>query len=113
MATPVTALSPRTVQVYVDVDPKTKVVKNVTPDPFTIHKNQGQDVRWICIQGLPFTVDFNGQHGSPFHQSKFGHNQPWSGLAREDVKPDPDVKYKYTVTVDGGPPKDPDGVVDR
>ncbi len=109
MATPRMALSPRTVQVYIDVDTATKRI-NVVPTHFVIHKEQRQDVRWICIPDLPFTVDFNGQNRSPFKEKTFNQDQPWSGLAV--VNPDPNKVYKYTVSMVGYQVEDPDGVVD-
>ncbi len=110
MATPTPALSPRTAQVYIDVDPRTKRI-HIVPVHFVIHKGQHQDVRWICMQDLPFTVDFDGQNGSPFGQSKFDDQQPWSGLAA--VEPNPNKPYKYTVRISGYQDEDPEGVVDR
>ncbi len=113
MATPVISPIPREVQVYINVDPVAKKITSVTPERFWISKQQHQEVRWICTPAQPFKIEFNKKNGTPFYESRFSHDYPCSGLAHRNLNPDPGKPYEYTVTVDGCPPYDPDGVVDR
>jgi hypothetical protein len=104
MTAPAPAPCPREKQVIITVD--ASGIK-VVPDRFHISKSRNEEVLWTC--NVDFTVDFTE---SPFNDTQFNNQYPFSGLARRDVIPSATKLYKYTVTA-GGRQLDPDGQVDR
>lgn len=75
-------------------------------------------VRWQCMSQVSMAIDFN--NGSPF-VSKKTHlvaAAPDFVTAKETIKQDVPTStganpgYKYTVTVQGVPPDDPDVIID-
>ena len=105
--TPQTPCS-RDQEVRITVNPVTGV-PIVSPPLFRIGKGKFEEVHWICDQN--FSVNFN-KDGSPFYESQFDQDHPYSGLPLRlgtglgDLR-----KYNYSVTV-GGRTLDPQGVVD-
>jgi len=95
-------------------DPNEKI--GVSPDPFQVSKGDCEQVKWVCVykesgtQGPPFTVDFKGENGSPFYETQFSDEVPYSGLVRRDVLPFPDKIYEYTVRIEATE-RDPGGGV--
>jgi hypothetical protein len=87
------------------------------PDYFEIRKSKNEEVKWVCVQkhdhpkGEPcFTVDFDKKNGSPFYESQFSSDAPFSGLAKRNVLPGSKI-YEYTVRIPGKPDLDPGGGV--
>ena len=80
------------------------------PDVFTISKQRNQMVRWEAAEpGTYFTVEFKDQ--SPFYESQFSADFPYSGIIRRDVLGDRQRQYKYTVRINGNE-VDPRGVIE-
>lgn len=86
------------------------------PDYFEIRKSKNEEVKWVCVQrhdhakdGPCFTVEFE-KNGSPFYESQFSSDAPFSGLAKRNVLPGPKI-YNYTVRIPGKPDLDPGGGV--
>jgi len=99
----------------------------VDPDPFWIYRCENEQVRWVCVQDHKhgnandpcFKVHFSkrkprgrsragSKTGSPFEMNRFaGH--ALSGHPTSEAKDN--QKYKYTVTVKGKVPLDPEGGV--
>ncbi len=86
------------------------------PDYFEIRKSKNEEVKWVCVQrhdhakdGPCFTVEFE-KNGSPFYESQFSSDAPFSGLAKRTVLPGPKT-YNYTVRIPGKPDLDPGGGV--
>jgi hypothetical protein len=84
---------------------------------FQVSKGSFEQVLWVCdvkhshaeSQADPcFTVDFEG-NGSPFYETQFSSDSPYSGLVRRDILAGP-KRYKYTVRV-GDKTLDPYGGV--
>lgn len=88
----------------------------VKPKTFHISKSRDQEVQWVCSDlDAYFTVDFE-TNGSPFYESQFSKDNPFSGLVRRNVLADPIKRYKYTVRVKDRKEDatlDPDGAVDH
>jgi hypothetical protein len=79
----------------------------VDPDTFHISKGRHEEVWWTC--NVDFTVEFTE---TPFHDSHHNKGYPYSGLVRREVPAGTGKSFKYTVTIAGHPPLDPDGQVD-
>jgi len=105
MAAPAAAPCPREKQVTITIDPSGKI--KVVPDTFHVSKSGNEEVVWIYSG--KFVVDF--RNDSPFCESQFNDQFPFSGVVRRSVQPGP-KRYKYTVTIPGYAPLDPDGQVD-
>ena len=115
MATPkiVTQTAPQDVRVHIGCDGD-KIT--VDPDPFWIYRCANEQVRWVCVQhhvhgdaGHPcFKVHFDEPTDPPFTMEQF-EGQALSG--RPTSKAVDHKLYKYTVTVQGKAPLDPDGGV--
>jgi hypothetical protein len=103
MTAPAPAPCSREQQVIITADAGGITVK---PDRFHISSARHEEVLWVC--NVAFTVDFVE---SPFTDSQFNDQHPYSGLARRSVLPSTTKHYKYTVTA-GGHVHDPDGQVD-
>ncbi len=99
MATTATSPSSREVIVTIHVEPG-GVIK-VTPETFWVSKKENEEVRWVCKDANDphpfFTVDFE-KNGSPFYETQFSSEFPFSGLVRREALPGPKI-YKYTVRV--------------
>jgi|SRR5271167_2604525 len=114
MAKEAPALESREVLVKIGLDSKGNI--EAVPDYFEVSKRGNQEVRWVCVQnhehdedGPCFTVDFE-KNGSPFYESQFSSDAPFSGLAKRNVLPGP-KRYNYTVRIPGKPDLDPGGGV--
>jgi hypothetical protein len=94
--------------VEVTVDPKLEDITD--PKEFRISKGRFDQVKWVAAAETYFTVEFNGE--SPFYESQFSSDAPYSGLVRRDILGDPLKTYKYTVRA-GGRTVDPGGIIDR
>jgi hypothetical protein len=112
MATP--ALGPSSREVIVKIGLAGDEIA-LDKDYFEVSKSLNEEVKWVCAQdhkhgecGPCFTVDFE-KNGSPFYESQFSSDAPFSGLARRSVLPGPKI-YKYTVRV-GNKTLDPGGGV--
>ena len=103
MAAPARATCSREKEVTITVD-ATGI--KVDPDRFHVSKRDNEEVVWRC--NVAFTVDFEE---SPFNETQFNDEYPFSGLTRRSVLHSTIKHYKYTVTA-GGHTKDPDGQVD-
>jgi hypothetical protein len=84
---------------------------------FQVSKGAFEQVVWVCDvkhdhmnpkAGPCFTVDFE-ENGSPFYETQFSSDSPYSGLVRRDVLAGPKL-YKYIVRV-GDKSLDPYGGV--
>jgi hypothetical protein len=104
MAAPERGLSPREKQVTITIA-NGKIT--ASPDTFHVSKSRNEEVVWTCA--VPFEVDFAQ---SPFNDTQFTDQLRFSGLVRRSVLPSKTKRYKYTVTIAGYPPLDPDGQVD-
>ena len=81
-----------------------------TPDVFKISKARNEMVKWEAADpDQYFTVEFKDK--SPFYESQFSLDAPFSGLVRREVLADPQREYKYTVRI-GGHEVDPTGIID-
>ena len=105
MAAPGTATGPREKQVTITI---VNGQITVSPDPFHVSKSRNEEVEWIY--NGKFVVDFGTD--SPFCESQFNDQFPFSGPVGHKVKPSTTKHYKYTITIAGVPPLDPDGQVD-
>jgi len=103
MAAPARATSSREKEVTITVD-ATGI--KVDPDRFHVSKRDNEEVVWRS--NVAFTVDFEE---SPFTETQFNDQYPFSGLVRRSVQHSTIKHYKYTVTA-GGYSLDPDGQVD-
>ena len=106
---PVPVRAPEPKKVVVTVIPAVGIT--VSPDPFRISKTNREEVEWV---GAPnpaasFVVCFDE---TPFNAHDF-HSGPHarSGRVRDDVKPNSQKVYKYTVTANGYT-LDPGGIID-
>jgi hypothetical protein len=103
----VPTLGSREKLVTITVDPGGLVV---SPDPFRVSKQDKHEVHWVCSPPSEhFTVDFGND--SPFYESQFSDEYPYSGPVRRDVLPGPKI-YEYTVWA-GNKKLDPGGGVDK
>jgi hypothetical protein len=116
MATPSLGASGREVIVKVGLDSSANI--EVVPAYFLISKSRNEQVKWICAQehkhsteGPCFTVDFE-KNGSPFYESQFSSDAPFSGPAKRSVLPGPKI-YEYTVRMNGKKDLDPGGGVQQ
>jgi hypothetical protein len=80
-------------------------------ETFRISKGRHQQVKWQTSDGAYFTVEFEGE--SPFYESQFSTDFPYSGSVRRNVLGDPKKIYNYTVRIGSNPPCDPGGIIDR
>ena len=96
------------VPVVITYDPKGKTAKDiiaVSEEPFLVSKGNCEQVKWICVnkdhsQAAPkFTIDFRGKYGSPFYESQFSDEVPFSGLVRREVLPYEQKIYEYTIRI--------------
>lgn len=93
----------------VTIDPRREQIAD--PEPFRISKSSNEQVQWVAVDPeVYFTVEFEGE--SPFYESQFSTEAPYSGLVRRDVLGDPNKVYKYTIRT-AGRTEDPGGVIDR
>lgn len=106
MASPSWAHAAKIVEVLVDA----KLEDITDPKEFRISKSHFDQVKWVGANETYFTVEFDGE--SPFYESQFSSDAPYSGLVRRDVLGDPNKVYKYTVRA-GGRTVDPGGIIDR
>jgi hypothetical protein len=94
-------------------NPQEKIT--VKPNVFWVSKGDCEQVHWHCESQDPalpapeFTIDFN-KNGSPFNETLFNHQVPFSGLVRRGVLPDAHKIYGYTVQI-GDESLDPGGGV--
>ena len=103
MAAPAQTQLGRTVTVRIDTDKGGEI--KAEPGYFEVSKGNYEQVIWACAQNHQhrreekpcFLVNFE-TNGSPFYESQFSSDVPFSGLVRRDVLPGP-KKYKYTVRV--------------
>jgi hypothetical protein len=116
MATPSFGARGREVIVKVGLDSCDNI--EVVPAYFLISKSRNEEVKWVCTQehehstdGPCFTVDFE-KNGSPFYESQFSSDAPFSGAARRSVLPGPKI-YEYTVRIKGKKDLDPGGGVQK
>ncbi len=76
----------------------------VNPDPQFVHLSKDEEVMWTCRdnmgQNKPFKVIFKGE--SPFKERIFHEGNPHSGRVRPEVRPDPNIRYLYSVIAGGG-----------
>jgi hypothetical protein len=105
MAAPAPAPCPREKEVKIAIDANGNI--QVAPSTFHVGKSANEEVVWTC--NVPFEVDFVE---SPFNDTQFTDQLRFSGLVRRSVLPSKTKRYKYTVTIAGYPPLDPDGQVD-
>ncbi len=92
----------------VTIDPKNEAITD--PQNFVISKSHNDQVQWVAADAeVYFTVEFEA---SPFYESQFSSDSPYSGLVRRNVLGDPHKVYKYTVRA-GGRTVDPGGIIDR
>ena len=100
------------VEIGLDIDGK------IEADPyyFVVSKSKNEEVKWVCVQkhehpkdGPCFTVDFE-KNDSPFYESQFSSDAPFSGLAKRNVLPGSKI-YEYTVRMAGKDDLDPGGGV--
>lgn len=76
------------------------------PDPVSICP--GCEVEWVPAPGVnTFDVKFQPA-ATPFRGHSFGHANRRSGACQHDPGPGKKTSFKYTLSVNGGPPKDPD-----
>lgn len=118
MATPATTMEQKTakkpIAIYIGVKGR-----DVTAslDPFWVSKSNKDEVQWFCTQSHNthgqgcFTIRFDGPNGSPFETDTFLGHGACSKPVRNDVQPDKEKLYKYTVTIPGYDPLDPHGGV--
>ncbi len=104
MATPASA--PEADVQVVHLDPSHPSI--ATPETFNISKTLHQQVKWESAGNVPFRVKFEGE--TPFHESEFYNEYPYSGEARRKVEADPKKVYKYNVTF-GSQSADPGGII--
>jgi hypothetical protein len=93
-------------------------INGITADPdyFEVSKSKNEEVKWVCVQdhdhskdGPCFTVEFE-KNGSPFYESQFSSDAPFSGLAKRNVLPGSKI-FEYTVRIAGKNDLDPGGGV--
>jgi len=88
---------------------------SIDQDPFWVSKGNCEQVHWSAKNkdgsspGPEFTIDF-AQNGSPFHNTHFTQDVPFSGLVRREVLADQNKFYKYTIRI-GNDTLDPGGGV--
>jgi len=93
------------VKIVISYDPNEEEAKKITVSPpyFLVSKGECEQVEWVCEEagqpGPPFNVDFTGKFGSPFYESQFSDQVPFSGLVRRNVLPDENKNYEYTVRI--------------
>jgi hypothetical protein len=104
----------REVIVEIGLDTNGKI--DADPDYFVISKSKSEEVKWVCVQkhehpkdGPCFTVEFK-KNDSPFYESQFSSDTPFSGLAKRNVLPGSKI-YEYTVRMAGKDDLDPGGGV--
>lgn len=103
---------PRTVTVRIRLD-KAGDVQSVEPEYFAISKKENEEVLWVIDNPeVYFTVEFKQETPSPFYESQFNTQFPFSGLVRREVLGDSLKYYKYSVTA-GKKRLDPGGVVNQ
>jgi hypothetical protein len=103
MTAPAPAPCPREKLVTITVDANGI---NVNPNTFRVSKSRHEEVLWTC--NVDFTVEFVE---TPFNDSQYSKEYPFSGLVRRDVPAGTDRRFKYTVSA-GRHRLDPDGQVD-
>lgn len=115
MSTPAFGPGRREVVVEIRFDDRGEIMTE--PLNFFVSKGGNEEVKWVCAQahkhseaGPCFTVDFES-NGSPFYESQFSSDAPFSGLVRREVLPGPKL-YKYTVR-SGDKTSDPGGGVQK
>ncbi len=90
-----------------------KIDEVTDPEYFKISKGQHEQVHWVSDPAVYFNVEFKGD--SPFYESQFSTDSPYSGLVRRSVLGDPGKQYEYRVRIKtrNGEVKefDPGGVV--
>jgi hypothetical protein len=96
------------VKIVITYDPNEEESKKITVSPsyFLVSKRECEQVEWVCEKagqpgqpGPPFNVDFTGKFGSPFYESQFSDQVPFSGPVRRNVLPDENKNYEYTVRI--------------
>ena len=98
----------------------------VNPDPVRLHveksPNNPKKIKWECtVKSAEFKVEF--ESGTPFDQPVYEHKYRESNKPGDDcVSSEPRVlnpggdagnTYKYSVSVNGGPPLDPEVIIER
>jgi len=97
---------------FVDVEilydpskPESERIIQVKPAIFMISKRNCEQVHWHSRNkndSLPppeFTIDF-AKNGSPFYETQFNHENPFSGQVRRSVLPDERKIYDYTIRIE-------------
>lgn len=116
MSDPARAFEPGTVEVRITEVPITAGNPSgitVDRDPFQVSKGKDANslqVEWICLSN-GFSIEFKAD--SPFTQARFispGPGSLLSGPVRDDVQPDSEKNYAYSVRI-GDRVLDPGGVV--
>jgi hypothetical protein len=82
------------------------------PETFVISKRGNGQVQWVAAEGVRFTVEFEGE--SPFYESQFSDESPYSGIIRRNVLGDRKKTYTYNVRIENDQRfADPGGIIDR
>jgi hypothetical protein len=95
----------KVVKIVITYDPNEEDAKKITVSPsyFLVSKGECEQLEWVCEEaGQPspaFNVDFTGKFGSPFYESQFSDQVPFSGLVRRNILPDENKNYEYTVRI--------------
>jgi hypothetical protein len=93
------------VKIVIHYHPNEEGSKKITVSQqyFLVSKGECEQVEWVCEAdgqpGPPFNVDFTGKFGSPFYETQFSNEVPFSGLVRRNVLPDENKNYEYTVRI--------------
>lgn len=103
---PVPTPARETKKVKITVTPKVGITAD--PDQFCISKSNEDQVEWVpATPATTFKVHFDE---SPFGRRDFDNVSSRSGKIRDDVEPDPNKVYKYTVK-SGSETLDPTGII--
>jgi hypothetical protein len=93
------------VKIVINYDPNAEGSNKITVSPsyFIVSKRDCEQLVWVCeeagLPGPPFNIDFTGKFGSPFYETQFSDQVPFSGLVRRNVLPDENKNYEYTVRI--------------
>ena len=80
----------------------------VAPDPLRVNQDKGETATWECDCAPGFRIKFRDK--TPFDRVEYDHTNaknlsPSAGCRHGEL-------FKYTITVDGYPPLDPNVIVD-
>jgi hypothetical protein len=93
------------VKIVINYDPNAEEANKITVSPsyFIVSKRDCEQLVWVCEEagqpGPPFNIDFTGKFGSPFYETQFSDQVPFSGLVRRNVLPDENKNYEYSVRI--------------